>query len=152
MLSRDYCAFLGCNGTEGTAGTGCAGEVLNVPWLGRERKDTVRGGSVSQAGTCNTVCSVLSLRSTFTVQMNFGEVTWRRRIFPREPSPRIFVYTCERMPEPLIPLQATNTVRAKMTSRQHLCVLHTFSPLSSLKHHFYCLLRCRFPGDCPVAQ
>lgn len=78
-----------------------------------------------------------------------------KKDFPKGTKPReIFVYTCERIAEPLNPL-GYKYRKSKMTStkRRHLCVLLLLFPLHPLwLHHFYCLLRCEFPGDCPVAQ
>ena len=79
-----------------------------------------------------------------------------KKDFPKGTKPReIFVYTCERIAEPLIPLgykyrKSKNDIYKK---RRHHCVLLLLFPLYLLwLHHFYCLLRCEFPGDCPVAQ
>ncbi len=148
-----------------------------------------------------------------------------KKDFPKGTKPReIFVYTCERIAEPLIPLgykyrkskndiykkdgifvfsfyfspsirfgsttftaffdndiykkdgifvfsfyfspsirfgsttftaffDVSSPVIAQLQKRRHLCVLLLLFPLHPLwLHHFYCLLRCEFPGDCPVAQ
>ena len=78
-----------------------------------------------------------------------------KKDFPKGTKPReIFVYTCERIAEPLNPL-GYKYRKSKMTStkRRHLCVLLLLFPSIRFgSTHFYCLLRCEFPGDCPVAQ
>ena len=83
--------------------------------------------------------------------------------FPKGTKPReIFVYTCERIAEPLIPLgykyrKSKNDIYKKdgifvfsFYFSPSICFGSTTFTL--WLHHFYCLLRCEFPGDCPVAQ
>ena len=78
-----------------------------------------------------------------------------KKDFPKGTKPReIFVYTCERIAEPLNPLgykyrKSKNDIYKKTAS---LCSPFTFPLYLLWLHHFYCLLRCEFPGDCPVAQ
>lgn len=74
-----------------------------------------------------------------------------KKDFPKGTKPReIFVYTCERIAEPLIPLgykyrKSKNDIYKKDG-------IFVFSFYFSPSIRFYCLLRCEFPGDCPVAQ
>ena len=79
-----------------------------------------------------------------------------KKDFPKGTKPReIFVYTCERIAEPLIPLgykyrKSKNDIYKKDGIFVFSFLLFPLHPL--WLHHFYCLLRCEFPGDCPVAQ
>ena len=78
-----------------------------------------------------------------------------KKDFPKGTKPReIFVYTCERIAEPLIPLgYKYRKSKNDIYKKDGIFVFSFyFSPYPLWLHHFYCLLRCEFPGDCPVAQ
>ena len=78
-----------------------------------------------------------------------------KKDFPKGTKPReIFVYTCERIAEPLIPLgYKYRKSKNDIYKKDGIFVFSFYFPLHPLwLHHFYCLLRCEFPGDCPMAQ
>ena len=78
-----------------------------------------------------------------------------KKDFPKGTKPReIFVYTCERIAEPLNPLgykyrKSKNDIYKK--ERRSLCSPFTFPPSHPpLAPPLYLLLRCEFPVDCPT--
>ena len=79
-----------------------------------------------------------------------------KKDFPKGTKPReIFVYTCERIAEPLIPLgYKYRKSKNDIYKKDGIFVFSfDFSPLHPLwLHHLYRHIPYKFPGDCPVAQ
>ena len=84
----DYCAFLGYVGARELRALGVAGGGAGRSHVGRgAEKESDPGIRGNQAGTCNAICSSASnAESTWSGWILIEVATWRRRIFPREPS------------------------------------------------------------------